>query len=279
MFFIVDNLLDGRERTCDHRSGSFLLSDLGKESSDKLSLGHVSEVGLLGRGRLAHGLRLHDGDLLDGHGHRLRSVNFEVLGVPELRLLLDHRLDELVVDLLLDGSGDDDLLHDLGGRVAAQESLGVSLLEGLLGLGLEDKGLEGVLLDDSGGDLLGSGLLVEFLLLGHDLLDNLLALGADSDSSVGVLHEGVERVSLFEVSVEGLKGNVESDADGKGGDESDESTGALEVLGELLVRGFLELEVSEEGHGGGALDVLLLGLEFSGLLRKDSHGDVVGTAH
>lgn len=95
---------------------------------------------------------------------------------------LYHRLDELVGNLGLDWSG---LLDDPGGLVAAQEELTASVGDGLLGLGGLDEGLE---VTDIG--LLGlSGGLEGLALLG-ELLDNFLALLADSDSSVLVLHQG-----------------------------------------------------------------------------------------
>lgn len=186
-----------------------VLGELEEQSLDQLLLGQISEVGLLGE-RLVHGLGLLDGYL--GHvglGHHLgdgqRGLNLEVLGVPVLLhgLRGGDGLDELVVgDDLSDGSR-----SHLGGLVAVEEGLTVGGLESLLGLGGENE-LGEIVGDGSG---LKSG---DRLLLGHKLLDDLLALLAGCNSGVRVLQKSSELVLLLKVGVVGLDSHERGNAEG-----------------------------------------------------------------
>ena len=280
------NLLSLHLRTSD-----VLLGELHHESLDEVGLGHVSKVSLLGGKRLAHGLRLLDGNLSgNGLGVHLgdgqRSGDLEVLRVEELLLglLLEdgldlhHRLNQLVVDsgLGLDSDNLGNLLLDLGSLVAAQEELALGLTDGLLGLGLLDKSLEVI---DLRGLLLWLSSLERLALLG-ELLDDFLALFADGDAGIWVLHQGNELIALLEVGVVGLERNVEGDAHGEGDHETDKSGSALQVLVELLLRDVAVGKAGEEG-GHAALNLLLalLLLEVARLLSEHGHGHVVGATH
>ena len=273
------------------RISDVLLGELHHESLDQIGLGHVSKISLLGGKRLTHGLGLLDGDLSgNGLGVHLgdgqRSGDLEVLRVEELLLgLLEdgldlhHRLNQLIVDSRsgLDSSNNlENLLLDLGSLVAAQEELALGLTDGLLGLGLLDKSLEVIGL---GSLLLWLSSLESLALLG-ELLDDFLALFADGDACIWVLHQGNELITLLEVGVVGLERNVEGDAHGEGDHESDKSGSALQVLVELLLRDVAVGQAGEEG-GHAALDLLLvlLLLEFARLLSEHSHGHVVRATH
>ena len=153
-------------------------------------------------------------DLRDGHG----SSDLEVLGVVVLLLLhdglsLNHRLGQLVVDLLLENWS----LNNLGGLVAAQEELTLSGIKDLLGLGGLDQSLKVVDVN------LGFGFSLKGLALGGNLLHNLLTLFAGGNSSVGVFHESDELILLLEVSVVGLESYVESDAHSESDHEANKS--------------------------------------------------------
>jgi len=204
-----------------------LSGELGQKSLDQGFLWERSQVTGLGGERLAHGLRLADSDLSHDRlrdGDRGRDLE---VGIPH-RLggcnnLSGHglRLDEsVVVGRLAIGGGLGSRSLDLKswGLVAAHEtlSLRVSLL---LGLGGNEETLKGV----SGAFLLGGSLRV----LSHEFLDDLLALFAGGNSSVGVVEESGELVLFLEVSVVGLESNVESDDGCKSSNESDEGASAL----------------------------------------------------
>lgn len=200
------------------------------------------------------------------------------------RLGLHHGLDQLVVDSGLDRCNDDlwlgdHLLDDLGSLIAAQEKLTASLVNGFLGLGRLNKSLNVVSL----GNLLLLGLSGSFKILAllSKLLDNLLAFLADSDASVWILQESNELVTLLKVGMVGLESHVEGDARGKSDHETDESNSALQILVELLLGEVAVRQAREEGRDAALLDLLpslLLLFEFSGLLRKHSHCDVMGAA-
>ena len=228
-----------------------LLGELGHKSLDQVGLGKVSEVGYLG---LTHRLGLLHDNLSDGlvavHlGDGQGSGDLEVLRVEVLLLLevglgLNHRLNELVVNLLLDNWSN----NNLGGLVATEEELALGGIKDLLGLGGLDESLKVV---DLG--LLRCGLSLDGLGLLSDLLDNILALLADGDSGVGVLHKSDELISLDEVSVVGLKSDVESDGHGESEHEANKSGSAVKVLVELLLGDLLGAEFGEErGHAGHA---------------------------
>ena len=107
----------------------------------------------------------------------------------------------------------------------------------------------------------------------------MLALLANGDSSVGVLHQDLQLLLLLDLSVVGLDRHEEGDADGQGSDESNEGTGLSEILSVLLLRYvLLGGESAEEG-----LALLLSGLlgllEFVRLLLKDGHSNVVRSTH
>lgn len=252
----------------------FLSGKLGQKSLDQGFLWERSQVTGLGGHRLAHGLGVADSDLSHHrlrHGDRGRDLE---VGIPH-RLggsnnLSGHGLglDESVVVGRLGILGNRSLDLKSWGLVAAHEtlSLGVGLL---LGLGGNEETLKGV----SGASLLGGSLRV----LSHEFLDDLLALFAGGNSSVGVVEEGGELVLLLEVSVVGLESNVESDDGCKGSNESDEGASAREVLLELHTRGALGSEHAEDAGAllGGLAGTLVLVRFFC----EDSHGDVVVATH
>ena len=222
-----------------HSVAASLLGELSHKSLDQIGLGHVSKVELLSWEWLTHRLRLLDGNLSDGVGVYLRdgqgSSHLEVLGVEVLLLLHDGSglngwLNQLVADLLLDGSLGE-FLNNLGGLVTAQEELTAGIRDGLLGLGRLDEGLKVIDL----GYLLGLSLGLEGLLRCSELLDDFLALLADSNSGVRVLHQGGELFTLLEVSVVGLESHVEGNAHSESDHEANESGSALHVLVELIL--------------------------------------------
>lgn len=118
------------------------------------------------------------------------------------------------------------------------------------------------------------------LLLGHKFLGESLALFADSNSSVGVVHELLKLILLDDLSVEGLEGNEVGHAEGKGGNESNESASLLQILLVLLVG---DVSIRGREHGEWRVVVLksalLLFLELVGGFGKNGHGDVVGSTH
>jgi len=264
---------------------SLLLGKLSEESLNEVSLWHGGEVWLLGRERLAHGLRLLDGNLggdwlRDGQ----RSSHLEVLGVPVLvgevvrrnsgglNWLRGDWLDQSVVDLRLlndDGSLNWSRLDNRS--LVGTEKLLTSLLSGLLLLGSGDEVIDG------GGalSLLWGGLGLDLLLLALKLLHDLLALLARGNASVRVVQESVELVKLLKVSVVGLGNNVVVHADSEGGNETEEGEGTLQVL---LVLSVGLLSWLEERVRGGVLGRASV-LELVGLLGKHLHGNVVGTSH
>ena len=205
-------------------------------------------------------------------GDRDRGRDLKV-GVPHrLSSLLGHGLwlDDVVVgglDVWLRSGG---LYLKFRGLVGAHEALGLGL-DLLLGLGGLKESLKVVGAASLGGSSFG--------FLGHEFLDNLLALLAVCDSSVRVVKQSSELVLLLKLSVVSLHGDVESNYGAEGGNESNKSTSALKILLELSLRSALR---SEHAEGASALLSSLSLTSFLilvGLLSNSSHSDVVVSTH
>ena len=188
-----------------------------------------------------HWLGLVDGNLgLDGLREWQGSEHLKVLRVAVSKLLDGFGLlglDQLVLNLGLRGGS----LEELGWSFVTAEKFlsdSLNLLDLLLGLGGLDEGINRSFFGITGleilDDLLGGLLLLDFLLLLDDLLDDLLALLTMGDACVGVLQQCDKLVLLLEVGVIGLEGHEEGHANSESTDEANEAHSLANVLLELL---------------------------------------------
>jgi len=189
-----------------------------------------------------HRLGLVDGDLgLNGLREGQGSEHLEVLRVTVSKWLLDGLgllgLDQLVLNLgLRSGS-----LKKLGWSFVTAEKFlsdSLNLLDLLLVLGGLDESLNraflGITVLKILDDLLGGLLLLDFLLLLDDLLDDFLTLLTVGDASVGVLQQSDKLVLLLKVGVVSLEGHKEVHAHSEGANEANEAHSLANVLLVLL---------------------------------------------